>query len=140
METDKISIGADGIDAKAVVADILARVEQKRKQGVYDEARVARAEKNNLLTLKDDESFMEQYLLCLRQIVPVDMNDFEIIETWYPYFGCHSLVHELSESLQKIPLWMQCGDDSAFYTEVIKCRLLAEELSNTQQLLPENIF
>ena len=63
METDKISIGADGIDAKAVVADILARVEQKRKQGVYDEARVARAEKNNLLTLKDDESFMEQYLL-----------------------------------------------------------------------------
>lgn len=80
METDKISIGADGIDAKAVVDDILARVEEKRKQGVYDEARVARAEKNNLLTLKDDESFMEQYLLCLRQIVPVDMNDFEIIE------------------------------------------------------------
>ena len=41
---------------------------------------MARAERNNLLTLKDDASFMEQYLLCLRQIVAVDINDFEIIE------------------------------------------------------------
>ena len=75
-----ISIGADGIDAAKVVGQILDDVSRKRQEGVYDEARVARAERNNLLTLKDDESFMEQYILCLRQIVPVDINDFEIIE------------------------------------------------------------
>ena len=75
-----ISIGADGIDAGAVVAQIQAEVARKRAAGAYDEARVARAERNNLLTLKDDASFMEQYLLCLRQIVAVDINDFEIIE------------------------------------------------------------
>ena len=71
---------ADGIDAAAVVAQIQAEVARKRAAGAYDEARVARAERNNLLTLKDDASFMEQYLLCLRQIVQVDINDFEIIE------------------------------------------------------------
>ena len=76
----KISIGADGIDAAQVVGQILEQVNRKRQEGVYDEARVARAERNNLLTLKDDESFMEQYILCLRQIVPVDINDFEIVE------------------------------------------------------------
>lgn len=77
---EKIIINADDVDAKKLVEQILERVSQKRKQGVYDEARVARAERNNILTLKDDESFMEQYILCLRQIVPVDINDFEIIE------------------------------------------------------------
>ena len=76
----KISIGADGIDAQKIVAQILEEVDRKRKEGVYDEARVARAERNNLLTLKDDASFMEQYILCLRQIIPVDINDFEILE------------------------------------------------------------
>ena len=79
-ENPAISIGADGIDAGAVVAQIQAEVARKRAAGAYDEARVARAERNNLLTLKDDASFMEQYLLCLRQIVAVDINDFEIIE------------------------------------------------------------
>lgn len=74
------SIGADGIDVEKIVAEIQEKVAQNREAGVYDEARVARAERNNLLTLKDDESFMEQYILCLRQIVPVDINDFEIIE------------------------------------------------------------
>ncbi len=32
------------------------------------------------MTLKDDESFMQQYFLCLRQISQVDINDFEIVE------------------------------------------------------------
>ncbi len=76
----KIKLGADGIDASSVVNEILSTVEEKRRRGVYDDARVARAERCNILTLKDDESFMEQYLACLRQIIPVDMNDFEIFE------------------------------------------------------------
>lgn len=80
MEAGQISIGAEGVDVQAIVSQIRAEVARKRSAGVYNEARVARAERNNLLTLKDDESFMEQYLCCLRQIVAVDINDFEIIE------------------------------------------------------------
>ena len=75
-----IRIGADGIDVHRIEEQILASVAEKRARGVYDDAAVARAERNNLLTLKDDESFMERYLLCLRQIIPVDINDFEILE------------------------------------------------------------
>lgn len=75
-----IQIGADGIDVHALEAEILASVAQKRAQGAYDDALVARAERNNILTMKDDEAFLEQYLACLRQIVPVDINDFEILE------------------------------------------------------------
>ena len=75
-----IRIGADGVDVQRIEEEILASVAEKRERGVYDDDLVARAERNNLLTLKDDESFMEQYLVCLRQIVPVDINDFEILE------------------------------------------------------------
>ena len=75
-----IRIGADGIDVHRIEEEILASVAKKRAAGVYDDDIVARAERNNLLTLKDDETFMEQYLVCLRQIVPVDINDFEILE------------------------------------------------------------
>lgn len=77
---EKIRIGADGIDAKKLVEEIKAEVARKRAAGVYDDDMVARAERNNLLTIKDDAQFLEQYLVCLRQIVPVDINDFEIVE------------------------------------------------------------
>ena len=75
-----ILIGADGIDVHALVERILDTVADKRAAGVYDDEVVARAERNNLLLLQDDAQFMEQYLACLRQIVPVDINDFDIVE------------------------------------------------------------
>ena len=92
-----IRIGADGIDVHRIEEQILASVAEKRARGVYDDAAVARAERNNLLTLKDDESFMERYLLCLRQIVPVDINDFEILER-------RSRLAPLSKALKKV-IW-----------------------------------
>lgn len=78
--TPDITIGADGIDAEAIVADIRARVAEKRRQGAWSDPRIARAERHNLLNLKDDEEFLSNYLDCLRLIVQVDINDFEIYE------------------------------------------------------------
>jgi len=78
--TPAVTIGADGIDVDRIVADLQARVAEKRRQGAYNEARIARAEKHNLLNLKDDDEFLDHYLTCLRQIVQVDINDFEIFE------------------------------------------------------------
>ena len=92
-----IRIGADGIDVHRIEEEILASVAKKRAAGVYDDDIVARAERNNLLTLKDDETFMEQYLVCLRQIVPVDINDFEILER-------RSRLAPLSKALKKV-IW-----------------------------------
>lgn len=75
-----LRIGADGLDVEKIVAELQARVAEKRAQGLYDDARVARAEKHNLLNLRDDDAFLENYLTCLRKIVTVDINDFEIFE------------------------------------------------------------
>jgi hypothetical protein len=79
-QSPEVQIGADGIDAAKIVAEIKERVEERRRNGDWDDPRIARAEKHNLLNLKDDEEFLSNYLACLRQIVQVDINDFEIYE------------------------------------------------------------
>ena len=79
MSESIFQIGAKGIDADALVADIRARVARKTEQGLYSDPRIARAEKTNLHNLSDRE-FDQYYLDCLRDAVFVDIGDFEIQE------------------------------------------------------------
>jgi hypothetical protein len=79
--TDEIfQIGADGVDVDAIMASLRDAVTRKMESGVYRDARVALAEKSNLVNIKDDESFLKFYLECLRNAIFVDINDFEIRE------------------------------------------------------------
>ena len=75
-----IEIGAPGFDTEKLMQEIEARVAAKADQGVYADARIARAERTNLLNLKDDEEFIGFYLKCLREAAFVDINDFVIRE------------------------------------------------------------
>ena len=75
-----IEIGAPGFDTEKLMQEIEARVAAKADQGVYADARIARAERTNLLNLKDDEEFIGFYLKCLREAAFVDINDFAIRE------------------------------------------------------------
>ncbi len=74
------TIGAPAIDTGRLVEEIRATVAAKRKQGVYTDARIARAERTNLMNLRDEEDFLPFYLDCLRDAVFVDIGDFEIYE------------------------------------------------------------
>jgi len=47
---------------------------------VYADARIARAERTNLVNLRNEEQFLGFYLQCLRDAVFVDISDFEIRE------------------------------------------------------------
>ncbi len=73
-------IGADGIDSKKIMEEISARVQKKMEEGVYRDARIAAAERFNMANIKDDESFFQFYMECLRSSAVVDINDFEIRE------------------------------------------------------------
>lgn len=80
--TDKplFEIGAAGVDTAAIVESIRAIVAEKTASGVYTDARIARAERTNLMNLKDEDGYLAFYLECLRDAVFVDINDFEILE------------------------------------------------------------
>jgi hypothetical protein len=80
MSESIFQINAPGIDTDAIVRDIQARVRKNLEAGLYDDARIARAERTNLLQLRNNEEFMAFYLKCLRDAVFVDISDFEIRE------------------------------------------------------------
>ena len=73
-------IGADGVDAAKINAEIQETVDEKLRAGCYADARVARAERLNLVNLRRDGQFLTAYLQCLRDAVEVDISDFEIRE------------------------------------------------------------
>lgn len=75
-----ISIGAEGVDVGQIVAELQAAVDRKMADGTYSDARVARAERTNLINLRGGEDFVAFYLTCLRDSVFVDIADFEIRE------------------------------------------------------------
>lgn len=79
-ESPILSIGAPGLDVDKLVADLQATADRKMKEGVYADARVARAEKTNLVHLRGSDDFITFYLTCLREAVFVDISDFEIHE------------------------------------------------------------
>jgi len=77
-EPMKVTLGAEGIDTAALVAEIRAEVERKRREGVYADARIGRAERHNLMYMADSGELLRFYLNCLRDNVNVDINDFKI--------------------------------------------------------------
>jgi hypothetical protein len=77
---DEIFEAGPGAEAARVVADVRETVERKMREGAYADARVAAAERTNLVRLSTDESFSAYYLRCLRDAVYVDISDFEIRE------------------------------------------------------------
>lgn len=75
-----LSIGAPGLDVNRLVAELQSTADRKMHDGVYSDARVARAEKTNLIHLRGSDDFLTFYLACLRDAVFVDIADFEIRE------------------------------------------------------------
>jgi hypothetical protein len=75
-----VEINAPGVDVEKIMAEIEETVARKAAQGAYADARVARAERTNLLNLRNDDEFLALYLRSLREAAFVDINDFEIRE------------------------------------------------------------
>ena len=73
-----ISLNAGGLDVKALVNEIREEVAKKRKEGVYTDARIGRAERHNLMYMADSDELLRFYLNCLRDGVHVDINDYQI--------------------------------------------------------------
>lgn len=75
-----VEIRAPGVDTAAVMREIMETVERKAADGVYNDTRIAKAERANLINLRDDKDFLDFYLAALREAAIVDINDYEIRE------------------------------------------------------------
>ncbi|MGA0333350.1 MAG: hypothetical protein ACO3N7_00020 [Kiritimatiellia bacterium] len=78
LEHMEITLNADTVDVASLVQEIREEVSRKRKEGVYTDARIGRAERHNLMYMADSEELLKFYLNCLRDGVHVDINDYQI--------------------------------------------------------------
>lgn len=76
MEESIFTTQADS--GRKVMQDIEATVKRNLKDGLYNDARIARAERHNLAQLKSEDEFLSFYLSCLREASVVDISDYEI--------------------------------------------------------------
>lgn len=65
---------------RKVMEEIQTAVQRNLKDGAYNDARIARAERHNLSQLKSEDEFLSFYLSCLREASVVDISDYEIHE------------------------------------------------------------
>ncbi|MBM4154503.1 MAG: hypothetical protein FJ221_05680 [Lentisphaerae bacterium] len=80
MSEPLFQIGADGVDAAAIEAEIRSSVDSRITAGAFADARIGRAERLTLVNLRRDGAFITHYLRSLRDAVEVDISDFEIRE------------------------------------------------------------
>jgi uncharacterized protein YdcH (DUF465 family) len=86
---DVFDIRADNLDVREIVSQIKQKVSENISKGVYEDARIARAEQTNLVNMEQNEDFLRFYLQCLKNAVFVDINDFDIprhnqLFGWFP--------------------------------------------------------
>jgi hypothetical protein len=79
MAEPLFTIGATGVDADGIVAEVRAAVAEKMARGAYSDAWIARAECMNLSAMRDEE-YLDFYLDCLRGSTAVDIGDYQIVE------------------------------------------------------------
>lgn len=87
MKDNGVKIGADGIDAAALVKEIRERAEARVKKGEFDSDILVRAERFNLSAIKDNDEFFDLYLTSIASITQVDIGDFEIVEHRSTFFA-----------------------------------------------------
>jgi len=75
-----VHIGAEGINVAALMDEIRQTVARKMADGVYQDVRVAAAERTNLSQIADQDQFFALYLASLREMAAIDINDFPITE------------------------------------------------------------
>lgn len=142
MAESYIKIGADGINAEEIVAQIRKRAAERRESGEFDLDAVARAERYNLATVKDNTEFFDRYISCLRLVTEVDIGDFEIVEHRAKFAFLLKKLKKTIWSLLRFytfRLWSQQNQvNNMFHTAIeIVARRDSEQLQKLQSRIDE---
>ena len=110
MEKPKITIGAEGIDTESIVKSIRESVDEKMKNGFYNDPAISKAERANIANITSDEEVLALFLENLRDTAFVDINDFDITERRRTMPGMLVMVKKLIWKMLKFytyRLWSQ---------------------------------
>jgi hypothetical protein len=80
MQSDMVTIGAEGIDQGAIIRSAEQAVTRKRDDGTYEAAGIDGKTAVTPMEFKTDEAFLGFFLESLRETAFVDISDFDIEE------------------------------------------------------------
>ena len=75
---ETFEINTPGIDVQAIVATIRERVEEKKRDGVYDQYNISPAVALEIDNLKTDADYLNYYLDTIWRAADIDLGDFPI--------------------------------------------------------------
>lgn len=73
-----MKISAGGLDVDKIMQEIKERVEQKKKQGVYDKYNLESLVTKDIDQLQTEKDFLNYYLELIQHTCDIDIGDFEI--------------------------------------------------------------
>lgn len=73
-----MKISAGGLDVDKIMQEIKERVEQKRKQGVYDKYNLEGLATKDIDQLQTEKDFLDYYLELIQHTCDINIGDFEI--------------------------------------------------------------
>lgn len=79
MQNPIFEIGAEGVDVKKIMQDIEARIEEKKKSGVYEKYDLSGISKLELENIASEEEFLNYYTEILQRTCDINIADFPII-------------------------------------------------------------
>ena len=80
MQSDRVTIGAEGIDQDVIIRSAEQAVARKRDDGTYESAGIDGKLSVTPTEFKTDEAFLAFFLDSLRETAFVDISDFDIEE------------------------------------------------------------
>lgn len=79
MSEKIFEIGAEGIDVEKIMAQIRARIEEKKKSGAYAQYDLSGISKLELENIASEEEFLNYYTEVLQRTCDINIGDFPII-------------------------------------------------------------
>lgn len=80
MKDPCLEIHEPQVDVERVAAEIRTSLARKKEAGAYADPIVGLAERFNPDALRNNDDFLRYYLESLREMVFVDINDYDIVE------------------------------------------------------------
>ncbi len=112
-------ITTEGVDTDEIMRVIRARIEQKRKAGVYDRYNLTGITKLEVAEAKSEEDFLRYSLKMLQRTHEIDIADFPIPSKGGPFGWLEVIVKKALWYLLKFYTWRMWTQQREFNAQLV---------------------
>ncbi|MBI1870765.1 MAG: hypothetical protein HYS07_06205 [Chlamydiae bacterium] len=132
MAEDIFKVGAEGIDVEKIMQQIRARIEEKKKAGVYEKYDLSGISRLELENMTKEEEFLNYYTEILQRTCDIDISDFPIINEGGFLGRIEVLVKKILWKLLKFYTYRLFAQQKEFNCQVTNAFLSLRKVMDTR--------